>query len=112
MATEVQAISDDADRQQAMARLFFMAGNILSGADAAPRYEPGNVNDSGMMGPGATVPTDIGIGYGGEVYVRGRNGQVATANATPAPPKAAPGIVLSPLTLLLGLGLVLWLSHR
>lgn len=121
MATQDQAgfidvTSDDANRQQQVARTFYLLGNFFEGIDSTPRMEPGNVNNSGILGPQQSS-IDVGVGQGGEVFIRGRAGQVgATQNA----PKAAPmpatmaglmGFIASPLGLLMLAGGVWWFAR-
>lgn len=118
MATQDQAgfitvTSDDANRQQQVARTFYLLGNFFEGIDSAQRMEPGMVNSSGQLGPQQSGP-DVGVGQGGEVFIRGRAGQVgATQNA----PKAAPmaglmGFVASPLGLVLLAGAVWYFARK
>lgn len=103
-AAYMPTASDDAARQQTAARAFYLLGDFLAGSDTQPRIEPGSVNNSGLLGPSSS-PTDIGIGVGGEVFVRGQAGQVgATQTASTAQSSAA--VQVSPLMLVAVLALI------
>lgn len=103
--------ADDANRQQQVARTFFLLGNFLAGVDDSPRMEPGNVNQSGMLGPQQSGP-DVGIGQGGEVYLRGRAVQIGANQNAPQPAQSMPGLLQNPLVLLGLAGLAFWLFKR
>lgn len=92
------APNSDSARQGLFSTFFFASPNLLGGIDDAPRIPTGPGNGTDMLGPGTTLGLDVGVGNNGEVYLRGRSGQVGT-DAGPAPTAAAgfqltPGLVL------------------
>lgn len=109
-------VADDASRQQQAARAFYLFGDFFRGIDAVRRMEPGNVHDSGLLGP-AQSGIDVGVSADGSVYERGRAGQIGyvggTAGVAQAPAPAA-GLFGIPTPLVLaGVALVaLWLIKR
>jgi hypothetical protein len=102
--------ADDANRQQTSARLFYLLGDFMKGVDTLPRMEPGMADGSPLLGP-ATNTTDIGLGNGGEVFVRGQAGQVGTVVSQPPAAKgplglSRPVLLMGAAALLLGLYLL------
>ncbi len=89
--------SDDATRQQATARVFYLLGDYFTGTDSVMRSEPG-FSGGRVLGPNQTG-VDVGVGNGGEVFQRGRSGQVATQGSMNAP-AALPALLGNPLVLL------------
>lgn len=76
--------ADDANRQQSSARMFYLLGDFMKGVDSVRKNEPGMTNGSGLLGP-TTNTLDVGLGNGGEVFVRGQAGQVGTVQTEPKP---------------------------
>lgn len=110
----IEALTDDANRQQSVARIFYTFGDLLKGMDDSPRYEPGMVNDSGLVGPG-TSGIDIGFGSGGEMYVRGRSGQIgSTSTTTPSGASSSAGKPGFQLTLpaIVVIAVIAWLAFK
>lgn len=81
--------ADDQNRQQQVFRAFQLVEDFFKGVDSVQRMEPGNVNSSGVLGPQQSG-VDIGVGQGGEVYIRGSSQQVAASQQPPKP--AATGL--------------------
>jgi len=85
----------DAERQGLFSSFFFSAANLLDGVDDSPRV--GAADSGGMLGPGTSLGFDVGVGNNGEVYLRGRSGQVGTdgtTGATTARRAITPGMLL------------------
>lgn len=101
--------NDDARRQQFFARQFYLLGDYLAGSDAQPRYEPGNVG-SDVLGPRQPL-YQLGVGAGGEVFVRGAAGQVGTTDTT-APRLYGLPAAWSPVLLIAAAGLAFWFIAR
>lgn len=103
--------ADDANRQQQTARTFYLIGDFFKGIDAVRRMEPQMVNDSGLLGPSQSG-MDVGLGQGGELYIRGRSGQIAATQQTPAQPGAVAAMTANPLLLLALAGVAAWVLYR
>jgi hypothetical protein len=101
--TYLPTSNDDQQRQQLAARAFYLVGDYFRGSDAQGRFDPG-MSGGTVLGPNQTG-VDFGVGNGGEVFIRGRSGQVginSTAPSAPAAAAAAPGMAMlrHPLVLL------------
>ena len=99
--------SDDANRAQITARAFYLLGDYFKGSDSMTRYDPG-MSGGNVLGPNQTG-VDVGVGQGGEVFIRGRSGQVGSNNPTPAAGTAGAPVVpaVMPMAAMLGNPLVL-----
>lgn len=92
----------DVSRQGLFSTFFFASPNLLSGIDDAPRIATGPGNGTDQLGPGTTLGVDVGVGNNGEVYVRGRTGQVGTdSSGAKNGTVSAPPFVLTPGLMLL-----------
>lgn len=100
--SDVTTLTDDANRQQSVSRIFYLLGDVLQGTDSSQRMPSGEVHDQGLLGP-AVPGYDVGFGSGGEVFVRGRSGQIGTTSTTTPNGAAAGagGFSLNPMTLVL-----------
>lgn len=96
--------TDDAARQQASSRFFYVLGDILAGVDSQPRYEPGMMHNHGILGPDTQSSTDVGVGAYGGVYTRGSAGGATTA--------VQGGLTIPPALLLIGLGVAVFLALK
>lgn len=89
--------TDDQQRQQGAAAFFWTMGDLLANTDAQPRYEPGmSYGNNGLYGP-SNANADVGYGQGGEVFIRGRSGQIGQqqgANVVPLTGATIAGIPL------------------
>lgn len=105
MGTNLQpsgsAPNADSARQGLFSTYFFASPNLLNGIDDSPRIVAGPGNGTDMLGPGTTLGVDVGVGNNGEVYIRGRTGQVGTdssgaTNGQPAPAafQLTPGLLI------------------
>ena len=113
--TYLPTSNDDQQRQQLAARAFYLVGDYFRGADAQGRFDPGMTGGT-VLGPNQTG-VDFGVGNGGEVFIRGRSGQVGstrTAPRAPAAAAAAPGMgaMLRHPVVLLGLVVAAFLLLR
>ena len=102
------AVSDDAARQQVTARTFYLLGDYFRGTDSAMRYEPSFAGGT-VLGPNQSN-IDVGVGQGGEIFLRGRSGQVGSSN--PTPKNAAPMSLLANPLVLIGLAVGAFLLLR
>lgn len=107
MTTVANPANDEARRQEFLSRAFYLVGDMLGGVDSQPRMEPGWTGGR-LLGPRGSN-ADVGIGNGGEVFIRGQAGQIGTTDAPASSPVSA--LLGSPL-LLVGAGVVLWLLLR
>ena len=99
--------NDDAQRQELASRFFYLVGDVIAGTDNSNRYDPGMRNGSGLLGP-SSYGTDVGVGGGGEVFVRGRAGQLGTTDVAQQGTIAGlPGWMV-----VAGVALVAWLAWR
>ena len=105
----IATTADDANRQQLISNFFNRVGDILSGVDSSPRYEPGMVHNGGLLGPSVPQP-DIGVGYGGEVYNRGQAGQIGQAAGGTV--QSIGGVQLTPTVMLVLAGVAVFLLMR
>lgn len=67
----LQPQTESERNQQIASSFFYLVGDVLSGSDAQPRYEPGM---SSAGGPAVSY----GFGADGVLYERGRTGYGAT----------------------------------
>lgn len=102
--------TDDQQRQQVASNFFWTVGDLLAGSDSQPRYEPGmSYGNNGLYGP-STASADVGYGQGGEVFVRGRSGQIGTQVGAGVAPAAGAGPLGIPLMWwVVGVGLFLYM---
>ena len=85
MAQLMPTQNDDAARQQLTSNFFYFVGDLLQGTDTTLRVDPNQIRSDGMLGPVGNAQS-LGIGNGGEIYVRGSTGQYGTQQtALPAP---------------------------
>ena len=105
MAGYLPTTNDDQAAQQLAASFFFTAAGLLAGTDTTLRIDPNQQRTDGLLGPvGSTV--SLGVGNGGELYVRGSPGQFGTTSAAPSssgspPASGVAGITLTPGLLML-----------
>lgn len=104
--------TDDQGRQQSAASFFWTMGDILANTDQQPRFEPGMSygNGNGLYGP-STANADVGYGQGGEVFVRGRSGQIGTQQGAGVAPTGGATLAGIPL-LWIGIGVAVFLYMR
>ena len=101
--------TDDQQRQQLVSNFFYTAGDLLAGSDSQPRFEPGmSYGNNGLYGP-SVASQDIGYGQGGEVYMRGRAGQVGQQVGTGAVATSAGPLGIPLLWWAVGVGLFLYM---
>jgi hypothetical protein len=97
--------NSDAVRQSQLSSFFYATPNLLAGMDSASRL--GNVRNDGdggtgdLLGYGTSFGVDVGVGNNGEVYLRGRTGEVAPAPSSSSSSPSVAGFALSPGLLLL-----------
>lgn len=104
------AANEDAQRQGTVSQFFYLIGDVLRGVDQQPTMDPSTRN-TGVYGPAPTLGSvDVGVGANGDVFIRGRSG-VSPVNQTQSQTQAA-GFTLSPLMLLAGAALVVYLLKR
>jgi hypothetical protein len=93
----IPTTNEEAHGQQIASQFFHLVGNVLGGADADPRMEPG-MTGGVLLGP-RHRGTDIGVGSNGEVYLRGSNG--AASSAAPSVASQIANLQFTPLAWLL-----------
>ena len=91
----------DAARQGLFSAFFFSASNLLEGIDDSPRIVSGPGNGTDLLGPGTTLGMDVGVGSNGEVYIRGKTGQVGTDASATTGGTPVSGFVITPMMLLI-----------
>lgn len=110
MSTQYLPVTaDDANRQQQTARSFYLLGDFFQGVDSIMRNEPGYTGGV-VLGPNQSG-LDVGIGNGGELFQRGRSGQVGSTQAQMAAPVSVAGLLGNPLVLV-GLAVAAYLLLR